>query len=112
MTKLTAEQRDQEHCIHPYTNLKLHLEKGPVIISEGSGIYVYDQKGKEYIEGLAGLWCTSFGFGEEALISNAKRNATVVMTLPGDVMRLSKDAFDDYVKEPLITWVSPADAQK
>jgi rhodanese-related sulfurtransferase len=51
------------------------------------------------------------GFGEEALISNAKRNATITMATDGTVMRLSKDAFNDYVKEPLITWISPKDAQ-
>jgi len=51
------------------------------------------------------------GFGEEALISNAKRNATIIMTSDGTLMRLSKDAFNDYVKEPLITWVSPKEAQ-
>lgn len=51
------------------------------------------------------------GFGEEALISNAKRNATVIMTSDGAVMRLSKDAFNDYVKEPMVTWFSPMDAQ-
>jgi len=51
------------------------------------------------------------GFGEEALISNAKRNATVKMTTNGIVMRLSKDAFDDFVKEPLVTWFSALEAQ-
>lgn len=51
------------------------------------------------------------GFGEEALISNAKRNATVKMTTDGIVMRLSKDAFDEYVKEPLMTWLAPIEAQ-
>jgi len=51
------------------------------------------------------------GFGEEALISNAKRNATIKMTTDGVVMRLSKDVFDDAVKEPLLTWVSQIDAQ-
>jgi rhodanese-related sulfurtransferase len=51
------------------------------------------------------------GFGEEALISNAKRNATVAMKTNGTLMRLSKDAFNDYVKEPLITWLSPKEAQ-
>ena len=63
--------RDIEHHIHPYTNLSLHLEKGPMIISRGKGIYVYDEAGKEYIEGLSGLWCTSLGFGEEALVEAA-----------------------------------------
>lgn len=67
----SSEDRDVNHHIHPYTNLKLHLEKGPMILTEGKGIYVYDQEGKEYIEGLAGLWCTSLGFGEEDLIEAA-----------------------------------------
>ena len=69
----SAENRDIEHYIHPYTNLKLHLEKGPMILTEGKGIYVYDEEGKEYIEGLAGLWCTSLGFGEEELVEAAVR---------------------------------------
>jgi len=69
----SAENRDIEHCIHPYTNLKIHLEKGPMIITEGKGIYVYDEEGNEYIEGLAGLWCTSLGFGEEELVEAAVR---------------------------------------
>ena len=67
----SPEDRDMAHHIHPYTNLKLHLEKGPMILTEGKGIYVYDQEGKEYIEGLAGLWCTALGFGEEELIEAA-----------------------------------------
>jgi 4-aminobutyrate--pyruvate transaminase len=69
----SAEGRDIAHCIHPYTNLKLHLEKGPLIVNEGEGMYVYDEEGKEYIEGLAGLWCTSLGFGEEELVEAATR---------------------------------------
>ncbi len=67
----SPEKRDIEHCIHPYTNLKTHLEKGPMILTEGKGIYVYDQDGKEYIEGLSGLWCTALGFGEEELVEAA-----------------------------------------
>ena len=57
-----ARRRDIENCIHPYTNPKTHLNKGPLIITGGGkGIYVYDEAGKEYIEGLAGLWCTCLG---------------------------------------------------
>ncbi len=64
-------RRDVESVIHPYTNLSKHLEKGPMIITRGKGVYVYDDEGKEYIEGLAGLWSTSLGFGEEELIEAA-----------------------------------------
>ncbi|MEH6401728.1 MAG: aspartate aminotransferase family protein [Sneathiella sp.] len=63
--------RDVQSLIHSYTNLSAHEEQGPLIIETGKGIYVYDDNGKEYIEGLAGLWCTSFGFGEQELIDAA-----------------------------------------
>lgn len=63
--------RDIKSLIHPYANLDLHREKGPVILDRGQGIYVWDKDGKQYIEGLAGLWCTALGFGEDALIDAA-----------------------------------------
>jgi len=74
----SPESRDIAHCIHPYTNLKAHLEKGPLVISRGKGIYVYDEDDKEYIEGLAGLWCTALGFGEEELIEAAVRQMRIL----------------------------------
>ncbi|MBW1735766.1 MAG: aspartate aminotransferase family protein [Deltaproteobacteria bacterium] len=63
----SIEARDIEHLIHPYTNLVVHREKGPFVLERGEGIYVWDRAGRRYIEGLAGLWCTALGFGEEAL---------------------------------------------
>ena len=63
----SAAARDVANVLHPYTNLAVHEEKGPVIIESGKGIFVYDDTGKEYIEGMAGLWCTALGFGVEEL---------------------------------------------
>ncbi|TDJ65375.1 MAG: aminotransferase class III-fold pyridoxal phosphate-dependent enzyme, partial [Proteobacteria bacterium] len=63
----SAAARDIEYYLHPYTNLKAHEENGPLIINSGKGVFVYDDQGKEYIEGMAGLWCTSLGYGEERL---------------------------------------------
>ncbi len=71
MLSNSAAQRDVENVVHPYTNLAVHVEKGPLILDRGKGIFVWDDQGKEYIEGLSGLWCTSFGFGEEELIQAA-----------------------------------------
>jgi CRP-like cAMP-binding protein len=45
-------------------------------------------------------------FGEEALISNAKRNATVTMSTDGSVMRLGKEDFKKLLNEPMLDWVS------
>ena len=63
--------RDIETVVHPYTNLARHREVGPLILNEGKGIYLYDDKGKRYIEGLAGLWCTALGYGNEELVEAA-----------------------------------------
>jgi 4-aminobutyrate--pyruvate transaminase len=51
--------------IYPTTNLKATEQ---LCIERGEGVYVYDDQGKQYLEGLAGLWCTSLGYGNEELI--------------------------------------------
>ena len=51
-------------------------------------------------------------FGEEALISEAKRNATVIMETNGFLMRLAKEDFNALLKEPLINWLEPQEAQQ
>ena len=66
-----AQMRDVESLLHPYTNLLKFRETGPLIIERGEGVRVYDERGKDYIEGLAGLWCTALGWGEEALVEAA-----------------------------------------
>jgi 4-aminobutyrate--pyruvate transaminase len=66
-----AQTRDVESLLHPYTNLVKLRETGPLVIERGKGVRVYDESGKDYIEALAGLWCTSLGWGEEALVEAA-----------------------------------------
>lgn len=51
-------------------------------------------------------------FGEEALISDAKRNATVTMSTDGAVMRLGKDDFRNLLNEPMLDWVSVSEAEE
>ena len=45
-------------------------------------------------------------FGEEALLSESKRNANIVMTTDGVLMRLSRDDFNELLKEPMLSWLS------
>jgi len=63
----SAAARDIAHALHPYTDLVTHQEAGPMIISRGEGVRVWDESGREYIEGVAGLWCASLGFSNERL---------------------------------------------
>jgi CRP-like cAMP-binding protein len=45
-------------------------------------------------------------FGEEALIAEAKRNATITMLTDGVLMRLAKQDFRELMNEPLLQWVN------
>jgi 4-aminobutyrate--pyruvate transaminase len=63
--------RDVETLVHPYIDLARFRETGPLIIERGAGVYVYDTDGKPYLEGMAGLWCTSLGYGNEELVEAA-----------------------------------------
>jgi 4-aminobutyrate--pyruvate transaminase len=63
--------RDIETLVHPYTNLAAFRDQGPLIIESGKGIHLFDSAGREYIDGLSGLWCTSLGYGNEELIEAA-----------------------------------------
>jgi len=51
-------------------------------------------------------------FGEEALISEAKRNATVYMETDGSLMRLDKSDFHALLNEPMLDWVDRAQADE
>lgn len=79
MSSLTnAQMRDIETLIHPYTNLDTHRSAGPTIIEKGKGVHVWDTSGKRYIEGMAGLWCTALGYGNEELIEAAREQLSTL----------------------------------
>jgi len=63
--------RDVETLLHPATNLATHRTTGPMLLERAEGIHVWDAAGKEYIEGLAGLWCTGLGYGNTELVDAA-----------------------------------------
>ncbi len=54
--------------IYPTTNFKA-VEQ--MIVDRGEGVYVYDTDGKQYLEGLAGLWCMSLGYGNQEIVDVA-----------------------------------------
>lgn len=51
-------------------------------------------------------------FGEEALISHSRRNATVTMLSDGALMRLGKSDFNTLLNEPLVAWVDHEEARQ
>ncbi|MAD95317.1 MAG: aspartate aminotransferase family protein [Rhodobacteraceae bacterium] len=65
------EGRDIAYHFHGYTNAQTHKEVGPLVIDRGEGIHVFDNNGKRYIEGMAGLWSVGLGFNEKRLVNVA-----------------------------------------
>ena len=55
--------------IYPTTNL---TQTEILTIERGDGAYVYDNNGNQYLEALAGLWCTSLGYNNSELIEATK----------------------------------------
>lgn len=72
-------QKDIDFQLHSYTDARAHQEKGPLIIERGEGVYVIDDQGNRYLEGMAGLWSTALGFSEQRLVAAAHRQ---LQTLP------------------------------
>jgi 4-aminobutyrate--pyruvate transaminase len=72
-------RRDIAHHLHPYTNPRSLERDGPLVITRGEGVYVFDEHGRRYIEAMSGLWCAALGFSEERLIRAAERQ---LRTLP------------------------------
>ncbi len=60
---------DQDHLIHPLHHPSDHLE--PLLLVRGRGAVITDIQGREYLDGLAGLWNVNVGHGREELAQAA-----------------------------------------
>ncbi len=67
----STSDRDLASVLHPTTDLPALRRDGALVIERGQGIRVWDDAGNEYIEGMAGLWCTALGYGVEELAETA-----------------------------------------
>ncbi len=91
------------------------VEDGEVVVQQGAeGDYYYVlTEGEAKVTRTVELATLTAGasFGEEALVSEGQRNASVTMKGNGMLMRLSKKKFNALLKEPMLARVSPDDAR-
>jgi 4-aminobutyrate--pyruvate transaminase len=66
-------RRDAAVLLHPYTDALANEAEGALVMTDGHGVFVRDETGREYIEGMAGLWCLTLGYGQERLAEAAAR---------------------------------------
>jgi L-2,4-diaminobutyrate transaminase len=58
---------DRASLFHPFTSVADHMRDGPLVISEGAGVRIKDVHGREYLDGMAGLWCVNLGYGRQEI---------------------------------------------
>ena len=63
------------HLLYPTTNLAV-IEQLSIV--RGEGVYVYDNRGRRYLEGMAGLWCTALGYGNRELIETLREQMETI----------------------------------
>jgi L-2,4-diaminobutyrate transaminase len=66
--ELALEDLDRRSSLHPFTSVARHLKNGPRIFTSGYGVTLRDTQGREYIDGMAGLWCVNAGYGRREII--------------------------------------------
>jgi CRP-like cAMP-binding protein len=95
------------------------VRAGDVVIREGDAadyFYVIKDgaasvsKFLDGVESIVAYLVRGDCFGEDALLSNTNRNATVKMMQDGRLMRLGKKAFEDVLKPPVVEWLTPGQA--
>lgn len=102
---------------------RIEVDAGQVIIQQGAeGDYYYlIESGVAAVTRTTGEFGASkllaelqegSAFGEEALVSDNKRNATVTMKTKGVLLRLGKSDFIELLKKPLLSQITPEEAQR
>lgn len=100
---------------------RIDAKAGEVIIREGEeGDYYYLlESGRCRVERMVGGVSMQLAelkggdtFGEEALVSESKRNATVTMTTGGSLLRLSTQDFNALLREPLLHAINMEQAKQ
>jgi L-2,4-diaminobutyrate transaminase len=73
------EELDKKYLFHPFTALAEHEKNGPTVIVRGEGVWLEDNQGRRYLDGMAGLWCVNVGYGRTEIADVIREQA---VTLP------------------------------
>ncbi|MCO4330615.1 adenosylmethionine--8-amino-7-oxononanoate transaminase [Staphylococcus hyicus] len=61
MNHQTLVDKNLEYVWHPFTQMGVYRQHDPIIIKKGKGSYLYDTKGRRYLDGYASLWVNVHG---------------------------------------------------
>jgi Adenosylmethionine-8-amino-7-oxononanoate aminotransferase len=72
----------KQHLWMHFTRMSSYNDGDIPVIVRGSGPYVYDDKGKRYLDGLAGLFVSMVGHGRTELAEAASKQASELAYFP------------------------------
>lgn len=78
---------------HPFSNMSMVEENGEFTLVRGEGCYVFDDKGKRYLDATAGLWYANVGHGRVELADIAAKQMAALASF---------NIFGDYSNEPAV----------
>jgi len=58
---------DKEYFWHPLTQMKVYREEENLIFERGEGVYLYDVKGRRFIDAISSLWYNMHGHNHTKL---------------------------------------------
>jgi len=83
-------QKDIDHVIHPWAVYPQFEDEGTLILAEGRGAYVYDTEGKQYLDGIGGIWCVNIGYGREEMANAIAKQVMQIPYFNSQPLRLSR----------------------
>jgi len=82
---------DKRNLFHPFTALASHEQSGPpAVIVKGEGVWLEDDRGRRFIDAMAGLWCVNAGYGRRE-IADALQQQALTLSFCHSFSGLSSD---------------------
>ena len=64
---------DKRHLWHPFTQMKEWMESPQLVIERGRGVYLYDTRGRKYLDGVSSLWANIHGHSHPHIVRAIRR---------------------------------------
>ncbi len=76
------QQSARDHLWMHFTRMSSYQQSDVPVIVRGDGVYIYDARGKRYLDGLAGLFVSQLGHGRTELAEAAAKQAAELAFFP------------------------------
>lgn len=75
-------EKDRAHLVHGFFPLGQQQREGVPVFVRGEGAYLWDDRGRRYIDGLSSLWNVHVGHGREEIVRAAAEQMRTLAFAP------------------------------